>query len=182
MCRTSNFGLKYDDKRGPKSLIPYDIQRLLHVKLRAVCFPELQELLNARLCIAWKGLFPMCYNKTNLHSNTSAQNGCCHTMKKPVTCDILGSLTHEYPPPDGATAQCGPWPPLQYTSRPLDSLFCLSTHLNPSSSGPWTRHPATSFLVFPGCSIVWTFHVPNVKSVILVLCLNLVFITFRGLL
>jgi len=52
------------------------------------------------------------------------------------------------PPPDGATARGGPWPPLQCASRPLDSLLCLSIHLNPSSSGPWTRHPATSFLVF----------------------------------
>ena len=51
-------------------------------------------------------------------------------------------------PPDGATAQGGPWPPLQYASRPLDSLLCLSIHLNPSFSGPWTRHPAISFSVF----------------------------------
>ena len=52
------------------------------------------------------------------------------------------------PPPDGATARGGPWPPLQCASRPLDSLLCLSIHLNPSSSCPWTRHPATSFLAF----------------------------------
>jgi len=51
-------------------------------------------------------------------------------------------------PPDGATARDGPWPPLQCASKPLDSLLCLSIHLNPSSSGPWTRHPATSFLAF----------------------------------
>jgi len=51
-------------------------------------------------------------------------------------------------PPDGAKARGGPWPPLQCASRPLDSLLCLSIHLNPSSSGPWTRHPATSFLAF----------------------------------
>ena len=51
-------------------------------------------------------------------------------------------------PPDGATARGGPWPPLQYASRPLDSLLCLSIRLHPSFSGPWTRHPAISFLVF----------------------------------
>jgi len=33
------------------------------------------------------------------------------------------------PPPDGATAWGGPWPPLQYASRPLDSLLCLSIRL-----------------------------------------------------
>ena len=32
--------------------------------------------------------------------------------------------------------------------KPLDSLLCLSIHLNLSSSAPWTRHPATSFLAF----------------------------------
>jgi len=52
------------------------------------------------------------------------------------------------PPPDGATARGGPWPPLQYASRPLDSLLCLAIRLHPSFSGPWTRHPAISFLVF----------------------------------
>ena len=52
------------------------------------------------------------------------------------------------PPPDGATARGGPWPPLKYASRPLGSLLCLSIRLYPSFSGPWTRHPATSFLVF----------------------------------
>ena len=51
-------------------------------------------------------------------------------------------------PPDGATARGAPWPPLQCASKPLNSLLCLSIHLNPSSSGPWTRHPAISFLVF----------------------------------
>ena len=52
------------------------------------------------------------------------------------------------PPPDGATARGWPWPPLQYASRPLGSLLCLSILLHPSFSGPWTRHPAVSFLVF----------------------------------
>jgi len=47
-----------------------------------------------------------------------------------------------------ATARGGPWPPLQYTSKPLDPLLCLSVCLFPSFSGPWTRHPAISFLVF----------------------------------
>ena len=50
--------------------------------------------------------------------------------------------------PDGATARGGPWPPLQYASRSLGSLLYLSIRLNPSFSGPWTRHPAISFLVF----------------------------------
>ena len=48
----------------------------------------------------------------------------------------------------GATAQGGPWPPLQYASRPLDPLLCLSIRLFPSFWGPWTRHPTISFLVF----------------------------------
>ena len=52
------------------------------------------------------------------------------------------------PPPDGATARSGPWPPLQYASRSLGSLLYLSIHLSPSFSGPWTRHPAISFSVF----------------------------------
>ena len=50
--------------------------------------------------------------------------------------------------PDGATARGGPWPPLQCTSKPLGSLLCLSIRLHPSFSGPCTRHPAISFLVF----------------------------------
>ena len=49
---------------------------------------------------------------------------------------------------DGATAQGGPWPPLQYATKPLDPLLCPSIRLFPSFSGPWTRHPAISFLVF----------------------------------
>ena len=48
----------------------------------------------------------------------------------------------------GATARGGPWPPLQYASRSLGPLLCLSFRLHPSFSGPWTRHPAISFLVF----------------------------------
>ena len=48
----------------------------------------------------------------------------------------------------GATARGGPWPPLQYASRTLDPLLCLSIRLSPSFSGLWTRHPAISFLVF----------------------------------
>ena len=50
--------------------------------------------------------------------------------------------------PVGATARGGPWPPLQYASRSLGSLLCLSIRLYPYFSGPWTRHPAISFLVF----------------------------------
>ena len=50
--------------------------------------------------------------------------------------------------PDGATARSGPWPPLQYASRYLGSLLYLSIRLSPSFSGPWTCHPAISFLVF----------------------------------
>ena len=52
----------------------------------------------------------------------------------------------------------GPWPPLQCASKPLDSLLCLSIHLNPSSSGPWTRDPATSFLVFLFVMLHTAFH------------------------
>ena len=48
----------------------------------------------------------------------------------------------------GATVRGGPWPPLQYASRSLGPLLCLSIRLYPSFSGPWTRHPAISHLVF----------------------------------
>jgi hypothetical protein len=48
----------------------------------------------------------------------------------------------------GTTARGGPWPPLQYAFKPLDPTLCLSIRLFPSFSGPWTRHPAISFLVF----------------------------------
>ena len=48
----------------------------------------------------------------------------------------------------GATARRGPWPPLQYASKPLDPLLYLSIRLFPSLSGPWTRHAVISFLVF----------------------------------
>ena len=61
------------------------------------------------------------------------------------------------PPPHGATARGGPWPPLQCASRPLDYLLCLSSHLNPSSSGPWTRHPATSFFGLPLRFVAYSF-------------------------
>jgi len=60
----------------------------------------------------------------------------------------IAKMRLQDPPPDGATARGGPWPPLQYVSRPLDSLLCLSICLHLSFSGPWTRHPAISFLVF----------------------------------
>ena len=49
---------------------------------------------------------------------------------------------------DGGTARGGPWPPLRYASRSLGSLLYLSIRLYPSFSGPWTRYPAISFLVF----------------------------------
>ena len=62
------------------------------------------------------------------------------------------------PPPDGATARGGPWPPLQYASRPLDSLLCLSSRLHPSFSGPWTLHPAISFLVYLFVLLHTAFH------------------------
>ena len=48
----------------------------------------------------------------------------------------------------GATARGGPWPPLQYASKPLNPLLYLSIRLFPSFSGPWTRHQTISFLVF----------------------------------
>ena len=49
---------------------------------------------------------------------------------------------------DGATARGWPWPPIQYASKPLDPLLCLSIRLFPSFSGLWSHHPAISFLVF----------------------------------
>jgi hypothetical protein len=36
----------------------------------------------------------------------------------------------------GATARGGPWPPLQYFSKPLDPLLYLSIRLFPSFAGP----------------------------------------------
>ena len=36
----------------------------------------------------------------------------------------------------GATAWGGPWPPLQYASKPLHPLLCLSIRSIPSFSGP----------------------------------------------
>ena len=60
--------------------------------------------------------------------------------------------------PDGATAQGGPWPPLQYAFKPLDSLLCLSICLHPSFSCPWTHHPAILFLVFLFVLLHTAFH------------------------
>src|SRR5215510_4323778 len=51
-----------------------------------------------------------------------------------------------------------PWPPLQCASSVLDSLLCLSIHSHPSFSGPWTRHPANSFLVFLFVLLHKAFH------------------------
>jgi hypothetical protein len=48
----------------------------------------------------------------------------------------------------GATARGGPWPPFQSACKPLDPLLYFSIRLFPSFSGPQTRHPAISFLVF----------------------------------
>jgi len=62
------------------------------------------------------------------------------------------------PPPDGSTARGGPWPPLQYASRSLGSLIYLSIRFYPSFSGPWTRHPAISFLVFLFVLLHIAFH------------------------
>ena len=69
-------------------------------------------------------------------------------------------LTNTPPPPplDGATARGGPWPRLQYVSRSLGSLLYLSIRLYPSFSGPWTRHPAISFLVFLFVSLHTAFR------------------------
>ena len=67
-------------------------------------------------------------------------------------------LLNSSPPPDGATARGGPWPPLQYASRSLGSLLCLSIRLHPSFSCPWTRHPAISFLVFLFVSLLTAFR------------------------
>jgi len=49
---------------------------------------------------------------------------------------------------DGATAQGGPWSPLQWASKPILPLLCPSIRLFPSFWGLWTRHPTISFLVF----------------------------------
>ena len=64
----------------------------------------------------------------------------------------------------GAIARGGPWPPLQYASRPLNPLLCLSIRLSPSFSGPWTRHPAISFLVFLFVLLSYSFRYWVLKS------------------
>ena len=61
---------------------------------------------------------------------------------------ILNPRSLWSPPPYGATVRGGLWPLLQYASRSLGSLLYLCLRLYPSFSGPWTRHPAISFLVF----------------------------------
>jgi len=58
----------------------------------------------------------------------------------------------------GATAQGGPWPPLQYASKSLDPSLCLSIRLFPSFSGPWTLRPAISFVVFLFVLLHTAFH------------------------
>ena len=76
-----------------------------------------------------------------------------------------------FPPPDGATAPGGPLPPLQYASRPLGSLLCLSIRLHPSFSGPWTRHPAISFLFFLFVSLRTPFRTTSFFGGISVSCI-----------
>jgi hypothetical protein len=58
----------------------------------------------------------------------------------------------------GATARGGPWPPFQYVSKTLDPLLYLSLRLFPSFSGPQTRHPAISLLVFLCVLLHTAFH------------------------
>ena len=81
-------------------------------------------------------------------------------------------------PPDGAKARGGPWPPLQCASRPLDSLLCLSIHLNPSSSGPWTRHPATSFLAFLFVLLLTAFRTNFTSTIITIFFINVYMVLF----
>ena len=79
----------------------------------------------------------------------SSWNTFCLLVKRSINNRFRCHSNHtKWIPPDGATARGGPWPPLQYASRPFGSLLCLSISLHPSFSGPWTRHPAISFLVF----------------------------------
>ena len=69
-------------------------------------------------------------------------------MQEKLSLALLHAVCDPPPPADGTTARGGPWPPLQYASRSLGFLLYLSIRLYPSFSGPRTRHPAISFLVF----------------------------------
>ena len=61
------------------------------------------------------------------YSAVSLSNRCL-TFRKIVSSSSSWRNTSRIPPPDGATARGGPWPPLQYASRPLGSLLSLSLH------------------------------------------------------
>ena len=75
------------------------------------------------------------------------------------------------PPPDGATARGGPWPPLQYASKSLGSLLYLSIFLrsmDTSSShlilGLPLRLVAYSFpyIIFLwDCGVLHSFYMPK---------------------
>jgi len=60
---------------------------------------------------------------------------------------------------DGATGRGGPWPPLQYASKPLDTLLSLSLSIRlfPSFSGPLTLNPAISFFCLPLRLVAYSF-------------------------
>ena len=82
-----------------------------------------------RLWAVWRQpLAPhFCLDDDNFHSSASPPNILNLSYFK-------WSLLCSLPPPDGATARDGPWPPLQYASRPLGSMLSLSpfvyTHLS----------------------------------------------------
>jgi hypothetical protein len=80
---------------------------------------------------------------------------------------------------------------LHYNTPPSLSIPCSISPFVYSHLSQIRRHiiqpsrfwTSAISIIFPGCSMVWTLHVPNVKSVIPVFCLHRVlFITFRGLL
>jgi len=75
-------------------------------------------------------------------------NSICHTGLLTACEQDQDGTGQFHPDPARTTARGGPWPSLQYASKPLDPLLCLSIRLFPSFSGPWTRHPAISFLDF----------------------------------
>ena len=60
---------------------------------------------------------------------------------------------------DGPTARRGPWPPLQYASKPLDPLLCLSIRLFQSFSS------SSSMALQPGVGLGLLYNTPPNLSI-----------------
>ena len=152
--------------------------RIRGLRIRSGCFEKKENLLTLRdfelrtARFAAQALYPLRYSDAGYKYIQPKQFGIFLPFSPPFCFQTLTtvtgllatavhfncSLAASCPPPNGATGQGGPWPPLQYASRPLGSLLCLSIRLHPSFSGPWTRHPAISFLVFLFVSLRTAFR------------------------